>query len=103
MHTDQHVSFSGNVAFYEGEMMLTVGRRAVEMQGEVAIVGGQLDHLDPLDQFLARTAELDEGFNGAQTQAMLFSELHQVRKARHGAVVIEDFTEDPDGAAPGQA
>ena len=49
----EHVLLPGDVAAHEREMMLAVDLGAIQMQIELAVIGGHLHDLDALDQFLA--------------------------------------------------
>ena len=75
-------------------MMRAVELRAIKVQIEIAVVRRQFHDLLALDQFFRHAAMRDQTLDRANAQPVLFAELHQLRQARHGAVVMQDFAED---------
>ena len=55
--------------------------------------GGDGTAADALDHRLVRRAVVDEVGDGAELQAMLARERHQVRQPRHAAVVVHDLAQ----------
>ena len=93
----------GKVAAGKGKMVDAVDGGAVEVKLEGAAVGGQSDGLDFLDEALALAAVFDKAFDGAKFELVSNGEGAKFGQARHGTVVVHDFTDDGDRSASGQA
>ena len=71
------------------------------MQIEFTVVGRQFHDLFRYDQFFLHAPMGNQTLNRANAEAVLFLELHQLRKAGHGAVIVQDFAEHARGLQPG--
>ena len=78
----------------------------------VGVVDNRLKFADPGRQGRGRCAinqkiiiepVLDEIGNGADFEPVLLSKLHEIRLARHRAIVLHDFTNDPRWFETGKA
>ena len=80
-----------DLAFYQREMMLAIELRAVEVQIEIAIIGRHFYDLFQFYQFFADAAVCDQALDGANAEAMLLAELHQLRQSSHRAIVVQNL------------
>ena len=81
----------------ECQMMFVINLHPVEEELEIAEVGRHMDFLFTHDEFFTLSAVGDQVANGADFQTMLFLEFHQVGKACHRSILIEDLADDPGG------
>ena len=58
VNADEGAVLGVEVAFDEGDVVLAVQFRAIEVQIEIAVIGGHLHHFDLLDKFFAGAAVL---------------------------------------------
>ena len=65
------------------------------MQIEIAVIRRHFHDLFALDQFFADPTMRDQTLNGANAEAVFFTEPHQLRQTRHRAVVMQNFAEHP--------
>ena len=93
----------GEVAAGEGKVVSAVDRGAVEVKLEVAVVGGQADDFDFLDEALALAAVFDEVFDGAKFELVSDGEGVEFGQASHGSVVVHNFANDGNRETAGQA
>ena len=93
----------GEVAAGEGKVVNAVDGGSVEVKLEVAVVSGQADGFDFLNESLALAAVFDEVFDGAKFELVSNGEGAEFGQASHRTVVVHDFADDGDGAASGQA
>src|SRR5262249_30674446 len=74
-------------------MVLPIDFGAIQMQIEIAVVGGQFYDLLQLHEFLALASIGDQTLDRANAQPVLLVELHQLRKTSYGAIVVQNFTQ----------
>jgi hypothetical protein len=63
------------------------------MQIEIAVVGGHFYDLLQLHQLLALASKGDQALDRANAQPVFVAELHQLRKTRHAAVVVQNLAQ----------
>src|SRR6266536_5567491 len=80
-----------DLAFHEREMMLAIELRAVQMQIKVAVISRHFYDLFQFHQLFADAAVRDQVLDGANPQAMLPAELHQLRQSRHCTIVVQNL------------
>jgi len=97
MDADEDVLSSGDVPLDEGEVVLSVDAGLVEVQFEVAVVGGHFDDLDLVDLLLALPAMFDEFLDGADLELAPLRDFQEFRQAGHGAVFAHYLADDADG------
>ena len=90
-----------DVSFDQGEVMFAIDGAPVEVQLEVAEVRGEMDDLFSLDEFFLSAAVGDEVGNAAHFELVVLLELDEFGQARHGAVCVQDFTENTGGMEAG--
>ena len=78
-------------------MMRAIERGTIKMEIEIAVVGRQFHHLLALDQFFFQPPISDQALDGADAEAVLFLEFHQLRQPGHRAVIVQDFAENTGG------
>ena len=93
VHANQRRFVLINFAFDQGQMMLAVEFRTVQMQIEITVVGRHFNDLLRLYEFFAYAPMRDQTLDRTNAQAMLFAEFHQLRQPRHGTVVVQNFAE----------
>ena len=81
-------------------MVSAVGEGAVEVEVELAEVGGHFDDLFADDEALAAAAVGDEGRDAAHAEFVLFGKGGELRQPGHGAVGVHDFADDGGGLEP---
>ena len=74
-------------------MVLPIELGAIQMQIEIAVVGGHFYDLLQLHQLLALAPVGDQTLDRANAQPVFVAELHQLRKTRHGAVVVQNLAQ----------
>lgn len=62
-----------DVPFHQRDVVLPVGVRAVEVQGKIPVIRGHLHDFEAFDQLLARPAELDQVFDGAEPELVFLA------------------------------
>lgn len=85
------------VAFFEYHVSLVGGLVVVGDELEVAVIGGHFDGDFFFDEGFFGEAVFDKGLDRDDFEVMLFSDLHEVWEAGHGAVFVEDFDENASG------
>ena len=90
-----------NIAHDERHMLFLVEVGLVADRAELTPLRRHLGFLDALHEALVRDAVRDEVGDGDDLQAVLASELLQVRHARHRAVIPDDLADRRDGFEAG--
>ena len=93
MHTHQRLAPGLQLAAHQRQMRGVADAVAVNHQLEFALHGFDFTLGDALHQRFGATAVMNEIGDGTDLDAMLLTELDQVRQACHFAVFLQDFTD----------
>jgi len=103
VHPDQNGPVGDNRTVGQGEMVRAVGRDAVEVALEVAVIGGQLDGFLAFDELLVAAAVFDDLCNRAGLESMAALVVSEFPDAGHGAILVHDFADHAGGGEAGHA
>jgi len=83
---------------------VAIQRVAEDDDAELAAIGAFEIAFDAaLEEAVVAAAPGDEIGDGADLEAVQLGERHQLRQARHRAVVVHDLADDGGGVEPGKA
>ena len=102
VHAHEHVLLAGQIAVHEREVLLAADELAVADRRELAPRRRQAHRGLALDEALGAAAVLDQVGDGAQLEAVLGAELHEIGHARHRPVGLHDLADHARRAHAGE-
>lgn len=90
-------------SLHQGEVVLAIDERAVEVEVEFAKIGGQLNDFLADDEALLAATVVNEVADRADAEVVFLCEGLQGGEAGHGAVAIHDLADDTGGLESGEA